>query len=96
MKNVAEIRANNGYFDNANKTDGEVQTTATIKEIMDAFGILSDIQVGLQEGFITAETAAEQINHAKKHLLESVDALDPERELRRDTMFVGGMFCSCA
>ena len=94
MKNVTEIRANSDFWNKTNKDDAEIQTTATIKEIMDGFASLSDIQAGLEGGFISAETAIAQINHAKKHLLNAVDSIDPEQELRRNTMFVG-FYCDC-
>ena len=94
--NIAEIRNNEDFWNATNKHDSEIQATATVKELTDAFGMLSDIQVELSNGIIEPSAAVERINHVKKHLLEAQDGIDPERELRRNTMFLSkNPFCSC-
>ena len=97
MKTVAEIR-NTDFFWN-HKSDRQITNFAITMEISDAFSMISNIQEGLAGNFISAETAIEQMNHVKKHLLNGMDAIDgdnaPGDSYRRDTMFINGFRCSC-
>ena len=97
MKTVAEIRNTDDMTSKKfweHKTDRQITAIATTKEISDAFSMISNIQEGLAGNFISAETAIEQMNHVKQHLLNGMEGVDPEHSYRRDTMFIGFM-CSC-
>ena len=102
MKTVAEIRNTDDMVSKKfwnHKSDRQIENIATTKEISDAFSMISNIQEGLAGNFISAETAIEQMNHVKKHLLNGMDAIDadnaPEDSYRRDTMFINGFSCTC-
>ena len=102
MKTVAEIRNTDDMTSKKfceHKTDRQITAIATTKEISDAFSMISNIQEGLAGNFISAETAIEQMNHVKQHLLNGMDAIDgdnaPQDSYRRDTMFINGFMCSC-
>ena len=98
MLSINEIRNSDSEISQqfwATKEDKEIEQTATVKEVSDAFSMISDIQEGLAGGFISSETAIKQLNHVKQHLFNAQDAIDPESELRRNTMFVNGFMWSC-
>ena len=97
MQTATEIRSTENEITQqfwSHKTDEEITNIATTKEIFDAFSMISNIQEGLAGGFIGTETAIEQMNHVKLHLLDGMEGIEPEHSYRRDTMFIGFM-CSC-